>query len=79
MKQDLVNFINTSWDTSIIPALEDYIRIPNKSPNFDPDWEAHGYMDQAVELMVNWCKQQTVKGMQISVEKLEGRTPSDLH
>ena len=24
----------------IIPALTDYIRIPNKSPAFDPDWES---------------------------------------
>ena len=26
------------WDEDIIPKLIDYIRIPNKSPHFDPDW-----------------------------------------
>ena len=24
------------WDDEIVPALTDYIRIPNKSPAFDP-------------------------------------------
>ena len=38
------------WDGEIIPALTDYIRIPNKSPAFDPDWEKHGHMEKAVEL-----------------------------
>ena len=75
MSNALANFIYKKWDESIIPELEDYIRIPNKSPNFDPDWEKHGYMDDAVELMVNWCNQQTIEGMQVSVKKLEGRTP----
>ncbi len=75
MSNALAEFIYKKWDDSIIPELENYIRIPNKSPNFDPDWEKHGYMDEAVELMVKWCKQQTIKGMQVSVKKLEGRTP----
>ena len=43
-------FINTLWDDSIIPTLHDYIRIPNKSPAFDPDWAEHGHMQEAVEL-----------------------------
>ena len=37
--------INSFWDNKITPALIDYIKIPNKSPSFDPDWEIHGHMD----------------------------------
>ena len=40
-------FVNQVWDDSIIPELCDYIKVPNKSPMFDPDWEAHGYMDRS--------------------------------
>ena len=29
--------INTFWDEHIIPALVDYIKIPNKSPVFEID------------------------------------------
>ena len=46
----LTAFVGRVWDEEIIPTLTDYIRIPNKSPMFDPDWVAHGYMDQAVAL-----------------------------
>ena len=45
----LMSFINRRWDESIVPALMDYIRIPNKSPAFDPDWQVHGLIDQVVE------------------------------
>ena len=27
------------WTSTILPALHDYIRIPNQSPLFDPDWK----------------------------------------
>ena len=44
------------WDGEIIPALTDYIRIPNKSPAFDPEWESHGYMNQVVDMFTAWAK-----------------------
>ncbi|MGH7052471.1 MAG: hypothetical protein ACREFA_01440, partial [Stellaceae bacterium] len=42
--------IERSWDDEIVPALIEYIRIPNKSPAFDPDWAAHGHMEAAIAL-----------------------------
>jgi len=68
-------FVDELWDDSILPALEEYIRIPNKSPHFDADWQAHGYMDAAVELIAGWCRQQAPRGMQLEVVRLPGRTP----
>ena len=67
--------IDSAWDDSIVPALCDYIRIPNKSPLFDPDWAEHGHMDAAVELMERWCREQSIAGMQVEVVRLDGRTP----
>ena len=43
--------VGRTWDESILPELMDYVRIPNKSPAFDPDWEAHGHMEAALPLM----------------------------
>ena len=40
------DFVNSIWDESIIPELCEYIKIPNKSPMFDPDWEKHGHMEE---------------------------------
>lgn len=71
----LMTTIHKIWDESIVPTLMDYIKIPNKSPAYDPLWQEHGYMEQAVTLMVNWCKQHPVKNMQLEVLRLPGRTP----
>ncbi|HET6436236.1 MAG TPA: M20/M25/M40 family metallo-hydrolase, partial [Xanthomonadaceae bacterium] len=68
-------FVSRKWDEDIVPRLVEYIRIPNKSPMFDADWAAHGYMDQAVSLMEGWAKAQQIPGMTVEVVRLEGRTP----
>ena len=67
--------INHAWDQSIVPQLMDYIRIPNKSPTFDPDWEAHGHMEAAVQLMRRWAEAHALPGMHVEVLRLPGRTP----
>ena len=43
--------ITRQWDGDIVRRLTEYIAVPAKSLAFDPDWAAHGYMDQAVELL----------------------------
>jgi acetylornithine deacetylase/succinyl-diaminopimelate desuccinylase-like protein len=69
------SFVNQMWDDSIIPELCEYIKVPNKSPMFDPDWEAHGHMDEAVAMLETWCRKQPIKGMTTEVIRFEGRTP----
>ena len=69
------SIVSEAWDGDIVPQLTEYIRIPNKSPMFDADWAAHGYMDDAVSLLANWAKQQPIAGMTVDVVRLEGRTP----
>ena len=56
--QRLKQFVDPFWDDSILPSITEYIRIPNKSPAFDPQWVEHGYMEDAVTLMVAWAKPQ---------------------
>src|SRR5262249_24927955 len=67
--------IDTVWDESILERLSAYVRIPNKSPLFDPDWESHGYMEAAVNLMADWCRAQPVPGMKVEIRRLPGKTP----
>lgn len=74
-QKQLSEFVGKAWDESIIPQLCDYVKVPNKSPNFDPDWEKHGHMDRAVRMLEQWCRAQTIRDMQVEVLRLEGRTP----
>ncbi|MCA1798312.1 MAG: M20 family metallopeptidase [Xanthomonadaceae bacterium] len=74
-KQAALQFADTTWEDSIVPQLVDYIRIPAKSPHFDPDWAKHGYIDQAVDLIERWCRAQDIAGLTVEVVRLPGRTP----
>jgi len=73
----LKDFIGTFWEDSILPSITDYIRIPNKSPAFDPQWVEHGYMEDAVKLMEAWVRPQlgALPGAALEVIRLPGRTP----
>lgn len=63
------------WEQEIIPAITEYIRIPNKSQGFDPNWRENGHMDRAVALIEGWCRKQPIEGLKVEVIRLEGRTP----
>jgi len=71
----IASFVASTWRQSIVPALCDYIAIPNQSPAFDPDWQQHGHMDRAVALVVAWIERQPVAGLELEVVRLPGRTP----
>jgi acetylornithine deacetylase/succinyl-diaminopimelate desuccinylase-like protein len=60
---------------SIIPSLSEYIRIPNKSPHFDTEWESRGYMMRAAELMAAWSREQEIAGLSVEILREPGRTP----
>lgn len=69
-------FVDDLWDREIVPQLCEYVRIPNKSPGFDPAWEAHGHMERAVQLLADWTATRTeIKGLQHEIIRLPGRTP----
>ena len=69
--------VEALWDDEIVAQLTEYIRIPNQSPLFDPQWAEHGYMDAAVKLMETWArgKLPALPGASLEVVRLPGRTP----
>ena len=71
----LKRFVTDRWERDIIRELEEYIRIPAVSPIFDPNWEEHGYIDEAVRHVEAWCRRQPVEGMAVEVVRQEHRTP----
>jgi acetylornithine deacetylase/succinyl-diaminopimelate desuccinylase-like protein len=73
--QRLSASIGKTWDESILERLIAYVRIPNKSPMFDPHWERNGHMEAAVKLMADWCRAQPLPGARVEVRHIAGRTP----
>ncbi|MGH8427553.1 MAG: M20/M25/M40 family metallo-hydrolase [Gammaproteobacteria bacterium] len=68
-------FCDRAWDEEIVPTIEEYIRIPAKSPNYDPDWETNGYIEKAVSLAADWCREHALPDMRLEIHRLPGRTP----
>ena len=63
------------WRSQIVPALTEYVRIPNKSPAFAPDWREQGHMDAAVALAERWCRENAPPDVSVEVLRLDDRTP----
>jgi acetylornithine deacetylase/succinyl-diaminopimelate desuccinylase-like protein len=75
MTDMLTSHVDRVWDDDIVPALHDYIAIPNVSVLYDPQWREHGHMDRAVELIRAWCAARAIAGLTVEVHELPGRTP----
>jgi acetylornithine deacetylase/succinyl-diaminopimelate desuccinylase-like protein len=73
--QQTRQLVDSRWDSSILPTLQQYIRIPNQSPLFDPAWQKNGHMAAAVKLAREWAEKQGVEGLRIEVQQIPGRTP----
>ena len=63
------------WDADIVGRLTEYIRIPAKSPGFDPLWSEHGHLDTVLRNAASWVEAQQVEGLQLEVVRIDGRTP----
>ena len=73
--ENLKKHIHGFWDSKIVPTLVDYIKIPNKSPSFDPDWEKHGHMEKVLNLAANWTEKNKPVDSEMIIKKSAGRTP----
>jgi len=73
--QQLATTLDSLWSRSVVPTLESYIRIPNQSPFFDPDWKRNGHMKRAVTLARDWVEKQQIRGLRSEIVESGGRTP----
>ena len=67
--------ISRQWDDDIVAQLIDYIRLPAKSPHFDPEWQRHGHIEASIRQAHAWAARQGIKGMTLEIVRLDGRTP----
>jgi acetylornithine deacetylase/succinyl-diaminopimelate desuccinylase-like protein len=71
----LLAAVSRHWDAEIVPQLTDYIRVPAKSPHFDPQWQANGHIERVIRLAEAWVRKQPVRGLALEIVRLPGRTP----
>lgn len=62
-------------EENILPNLEEFVRIPNLSRNFDQDFLKNGLLEKASNFVVDWARKQGLNGFSINIYEEEGRTP----
>ncbi len=67
--------IATQWDDDIVAQITEYIRVPAKSPHFDPAWEANGHIERVIQQALRWVEAQPIKGLAVEIVRIPGRTP----
>lgn len=72
---NLAGTVARVWEDDILPALADYVALPAVSPAYDPAWQDHGHLADAVDLVRSWCEARPLEGLSVSVHELAGRTP----
>jgi acetylornithine deacetylase/succinyl-diaminopimelate desuccinylase-like protein len=70
-----LDLVQRTWDDAIVPTLTEYIRIPARSPLFDPAWREHGHLERAVGLVEDWARGRRIEGLRVDVARADGRTP----
>jgi acetylornithine deacetylase/succinyl-diaminopimelate desuccinylase-like protein len=68
-------WVEEYWEAQALPLLSDYIRIPNVSPAYEPEWSAQGHMDAAAQLLCEWARRRPIDGLSVELVQLDGLTP----
>ena len=72
---DTSAFLERFFEDEILPALSDYIAVPNVSVLFDPDWEARGHVEAALQMGKAFMEEHAPPGAELHVGRIRGRTP----
>ena len=75
ISENTAAWVSEQFESSIIPTLVEYIKIPNKSAAFDPAWRQNGHVARAVELLASWARAQLPADARLEVVQLGERTP----
>ena len=63
------------FETEGLSALLDFVKVPCVSPRYEPDWQAKGYIQQAVEGMKTWAEELGIPGLSTQILQICNAPP----
>ena len=72
---DTREFLDRFWEDEILPSLTEYVAVPNVSVLFDPDWEANGHMEAALQMGKAFMEKHAPDDAVLHLGRIPGRTP----
>jgi acetylornithine deacetylase/succinyl-diaminopimelate desuccinylase-like protein len=73
--QTNLKIIDQFWQDAVLPNFCEFVRIPCKTTDFDPDWAKNKYLHTAANLVADWAKKQNIRGLKTELLEIPGRTP----
>ena len=73
--QDLVARVEHNVKQIALPALKEFVGIPNVSRNYDKDWATNGLLRKACDFCLEYSRKLDLKGLNVEVHTDEGTTP----
>ena len=71
----LKKYIEKQFTLNVLPNLMNFIRIPNLSPLFNPNWNKNGILLKAANLIVSYAKSLNIKNAEINLLQDSPYTP----
>ena len=72
---EVSRLLDRKWDDDLLPRLVDYVKVPAKSPAFDPSWAARGELADVLASAHAWCLRQDIRDLKLEIVAIDGRTP----
>lgn len=69
----IVEYVEKHTECGIIPALVEFIKVPNLSTDFDPEWETNGHMQTAMNILIDYVNSLEIQGLQYEILKEPGK------
>lgn len=73
--QKTSDFVKEHFEKSFVEPLSDYIRIPNLTPAFDPEYFSNGLIQKGIEFVREYADSLQIDGLTFNVHDEEGRCP----
>ena len=70
-----LSFIDEKWEPWFVEGLKEFIRIPNLSLMFDPEFQTNGLIERAIDLVDEYANRLEIVGLERHIFKGEGQNP----
>ena len=68
-------FVNSNFDSSVVPSLVEFIKIPNLSRAYDTEWNTNGHQERAAQHVKAWVESLHIRGLKSEIIKEEALSP----
>ena len=68
-------YVEDNFEKYFVEPLSDFVRIPNLTPAFDPEFYTNGLIEQAIDHVKNFAESLNIEGLEFHVHNEPDRAP----